>query len=68
MAYPDSEWQIRLKALLDEVRMAGSLDEKGYGGFSVRMHRPKDMIFTGDVGVVKSQRLPVEGGEWMVIF
>ncbi|MFK5922091.1 MAG: PmoA family protein [Verrucomicrobiota bacterium] len=59
------DFEIRLKALLDEVRMAGSLDEKGYGGFSVRMHRPKDMVFTGDIGVVKPQRLAVEGGEWM---
>ena len=59
------DFEIRLKALLDEVRMAGSLDEKGYGGFSVRMNRPKDMIFTGDVGVVKPQRLPLVGGEWM---
>ena len=59
------DFEIRLKALLDDVRMAGSLDEKGYGGFSVRMHRPKDMVFTGDIGVVKPQRLAVEGGEWM---
>ena len=59
------DFEIRLKALLDDVRMAGSLDDKGYGGFSVRMHRPKDMVFTGQIGVVKPQRLAIEGGEWM---
>ncbi|NOX98176.1 MAG: hypothetical protein GXP30_00290 [Verrucomicrobia bacterium] len=59
------DFEIRLKALLGDVRMAGSLDDKGYGGFSVRMKRPKDMVFTGDIGVVKPQRLAVEGGEWM---
>ena len=59
------DFEIRLKALLDDVRMAGSLDDKGYGGFSVRMKRPKDMIFTGQIGKVEPNRLAVEGGEWM---
>ncbi len=59
------DFEIRLKALLDDVRMAGSLDDKGYGGFSVRMKRPKDMVFTGQSGVVAPNRLPIEGGAWM---
>lgn len=59
------DFEIRLKALLDEVKLAGSLDDKGYGGFSLRMKRPKDLVFTGDAGVVQPQRLAVEGGEWM---
>ncbi len=59
------DFEIRMKALLDDVRMSGSHDKKGYGGFSVRMHRPKDMVFTGEIGVVKPNRLPVEGGAWM---
>ena len=59
------DFEIRMKGLLDEVRMSGSHDDKGYGGFSVRMHRPKDMIFTGEIGKVEPNRLPVEGGAWM---
>jgi hypothetical protein len=59
------DFEIRLQALLDDVRMAGSLDDKGYGGFSVRMNRPKDMVFTGQIGEVKPDRLAVEGGAWM---
>lgn len=59
------DFEIRMKALLDEVRMSGSHDDKGYGGFSVRMHRPKDMIFTGEIGKVNPNRLAVDGGAWM---
>ncbi len=59
------DFEIYIKALLDEVRISGSHDEKGYGGFSVRMHRPKDMVFTGAIGKVTPNRLPVDGGAWM---
>ncbi|WP_167608274.1 DUF6807 family protein [Maribellus sediminis] len=47
------DFQINLKALVKGVQIGGSDDEKGYGGFSVRMVLPDDVVFTGPNGAVE---------------
>ncbi|MBW3545710.1 MAG: PmoA family protein, partial [Bacteroidetes bacterium] len=40
------DFEISLLALVPELKIGGSDDEKGYGGFSVRMKTPEDISFT----------------------
>lgn len=69
--YPQSGnyWRIRidieLKSLADNLQLGGSDDEKGYGGFSVRMRLPDDIRFIGEHGEVGPQTTAVEGGNYM---
>jgi len=44
---------IRLLALEEGLKLGGSENEAGYGGFSVRMILPDDVVFSGPEGIVK---------------
>lgn len=59
------DFEIRLLAAEDEVRIGGSDDDKGYGGFSVRVQLSKDVQFTGRDGRVEPLRTAVEAGPWI---
>ena len=59
--------RIELAPQYDNVRLGCSDDEKGYGGFSVRMRLPDGMIFTSQDGPVTPQNLPLSAGPWMDI-
>jgi hypothetical protein len=59
------DFDIELLALEKNVKIGGSDDEKGYGGFSVRIFLPPDVHFTGEIGPVTPQITAVEGGSWM---
>ena len=59
------DFEISLLALEDNVRIGGSDNEKGYGGFSPRIKMPKGLVFTGTNGAVKPKNLAVEAGPWM---
>lgn len=61
------DFEIRLKALTDRVKIGGSDDEKGYSGFSVRLRLPKDVKFTGENGVVEPVNTAVVAGNTMKI-
>lgn len=61
------DFEIRLRALLPEVRIGGSEDEKGYGGFSARIKLPADVRFTGPRGPVEPKLEAVEAGPWVNI-
>ena len=50
--YRKIDFQIKLLALDEELRIGGSEDKKGYSGFSVRCKMPKDLIFSGPAGKV----------------
>jgi len=50
--YRKIDFEIRLLALEDGLKLGGSEDEKGYGGFSVRMILPEDVSFSGPNGVI----------------
>ncbi len=59
------DFSIGLRALHDNVRLGGSNNAKGYGGFTARIATPDDTTFTGAVGQVTPQTTPVFGGPWM---
>lgn len=54
------DFEISLQALLRNVMMGGSDDEKGYSGFSVRMILPPDVRFEGPDGLVEPMVNQVE--------
>ena len=56
---------IALLALVPDLKIGGSDDEKGYGGFSVRMKMPKDIRFTSTDGTVTPTTNAVNAGPWM---
>jgi len=59
------DFEIQLLALEDGVKIGGSNDEKGYGGFAPRIRLPKDMVFAGKDGPVKPTNTPIDAGPWM---
>jgi hypothetical protein len=59
------DFKISLLALEKNIRLGGSEDEKGYGGFSVRIKLPQDIIFQSITGPVQPQNLQIAGGPWM---
>lgn len=59
------DFRIELKALVDELKLGGSNDEKGYGGFSLRIKMPDDLRFTAENGNIVPQTLQVNAGPWM---
>lgn len=58
-------YQISLLALEDNVRIGGSEDDKGYGGFTTRIRLPDGLSFTGSNGPVEPNTLSVEAGPWL---
>lgn len=63
--YREIDVAIELQALADSVRIGGSEDDKGYGGFSARVRLPEDVQFTGPGGPVKPERTAVDAGPWV---
>lgn len=61
------DFEIRLQALEHGLRIGGADNEKGYGGFSLRVRLPEDVRFTGSDGDVAPRRVPVETGPWLDI-
>ncbi|MHC4329052.1 MAG: DUF6807 family protein [Planctomycetota bacterium] len=59
------DFRIELLALEPYMRLGGSEDAKGYGGFSTRIPLPKDLAFTGTDGPVEPTTLQVEAGPWL---
>lgn len=62
------DFDITLLAIEDNLRIGGSEDQKGYGGFSVRMKMPKDIQFISSEGEVQPKVTQVEAGSWMDIY
>ena len=59
------DFEIRLLALEDKMRLGGSDDVKGYGGFSARIRLPEDIRFAGRGGPVTPENTSVEAGPWV---
>lgn len=57
--------ELGLQALVEGVEIGGSDNEKGYGGFSVRMKMPEDILFTAQEGVIEPVNLAMEAGKWV---
>jgi hypothetical protein len=61
------DFEISLLALVPNLRLGGSDDEKGYGGFSVRMKLPEGIGFFSDTGPIFPRENAVEAASWMNI-
>lgn len=59
------DFEIVLKPLAQGVQIGGSNDEKGYGGFCVRIKLPESMVFISENGPVIPQNLQIVAGSWM---
>ena len=59
------DFHLRLLALEENMMIGGSEDEKGYGGFSVRIRIPGNPRFTGRTGAIEPKVTAVEAGPWM---
>jgi hypothetical protein len=59
------DFDIHLSALVDSLKIGGSDDAKGYGGFCLRLNLPKDISFvSNDTGVTPIETA-VTAGPWM---
>jgi hypothetical protein len=59
------DFEISLRALHEGIQIGGSADQKGYGGFCVRMKLPDSLVFSSVKGAVTPQELQVKAGPWM---
>lgn len=59
------DFEIRLLALAEGVKIGGSEDEKGYGGFSPRLRLPADVKFQGEKGAIEPAAGAVQAGPWV---
>ncbi len=59
------DFEIRLKALKPGVKIGGSEDVKGYGGFSVRIKLSPETKFRDPQGEVKPKTTAVKAGPWL---
>jgi hypothetical protein len=61
------DFSILLTPLVKELKLGGSDDPKGYGGFSVRLKLPKDITFVSDNKQITPEETAVNAGPWMDI-
>lgn len=61
------DFDISLLAMVDNVSIGGSDDDKGYGGFSPRIRLTPDLIFSSQDGVVEPQKTQLQAGPWIDI-
>jgi hypothetical protein len=59
------DFEISMKALVPGVSVGGSDNELGYGGFSLRIKTPEDMVFTSDRGLEIYERGQTRPIPWM---
>lgn len=60
------DFDLRLRALVDNVSIGGSDDVKGYGGFSPRVRLSDDVQFFGQTGPVTPEpKSAVDAGAWV---
>jgi hypothetical protein len=61
------DFEIALLALAKEVKIGGSEDEKGYGGFSARVKMPDDIRFESSGDLVQPETNALKAGSWINI-
>ena len=59
------DFDIEMRALVDGLRIGGSNDVKGYGGFSTRIVLPADMQMSDTSGPVTPRNTAVPAGDWL---
>lgn len=65
--YRQIDFGISLIALTSKVKIGGSDDDKGYGGFSIRLKLPSDVSFYGAEGTVIPELTQVRSPGWINI-
>lgn len=67
--YRQIDFTISLRALEENLSIGGSTDEKGYGGFTVRLKTDEQTQFTGaDNEKITPTNLAIPGGDWVDIY
>lgn len=61
------DFQIELLGLETDMKLGGSEDDKGYGGFSWRTKLPEDIQFFDNKEELEPQNLPISGGAWLTM-
>ena len=59
------DFSILLKPLVDNIKLGGSDDVKGYGGFCLRLDLPESVQFISGDTVVEPKETAVMAGPWM---
>ena len=59
------DFEVSLVALVDSLKIGGSDDPKGYGGFCLRLKLPNDISFVSNDSVIIPKETAVEAGPWM---
>lgn len=59
------DYVITLKALVNGVEIGGADNEKGYGGLSMRIKLPEDMIFSSINGAIEPEVKQIKAGPIM---
>lgn len=59
------DFDIEILALVEGLRLGGSNDVKGYGGFSTRIVLPNDLRMSDANGAVKPRNTALPAGDWM---
>jgi hypothetical protein len=59
------DFDIQLFALKDSLKIGGSDDEKGYGGFCLRLKLPEDISFVSGDTEITPLETAVHAGPWM---
>lgn len=59
------DFDITIKPLLNNLKIGGADDVKGYGGFCLRLKLPPDIQFVSRSRAVKPELTPVTAGPWM---
>lgn len=65
--YRIMDFEILLLPLVEGLQIGGSEDDKGYGGFSIRLGTPPDIEFSSEEGTVNPIETPVYAASWMDI-
>lgn len=59
------DFDIQIRPLQDGVRLGGSEDDKGYGGFSLRVKMLEGLRFVAESGPLQPARGPLDAGDWV---
>jgi hypothetical protein len=65
--YRAIDFDIHLSALVDNLKLGGSDDVKGYGGFCFRLKLPSDISFVSNDTTITPTETAVIAGPWMDI-
>ena len=65
--YRAIDFDVHLSALVDSLKIGGSDDVKGYGGFCLRLKLPSDISFVSNNTSITPMETAVIAGPWMDI-